>query len=280
VPDSFNVGLHTRLLMAALDRSNGPVTITEGKPGWFIFRSESSLPGFGDIKAHIPTIDPAALPTVKPDAACAILDDRFKVALAIVAPLATPKAAKIAAASLLLIPGGIVGTNLNVMAEAYHGIDLPTGLILPKEFAAAVLKVNEPLTGFGCSETSITMHYASGAWMKTQLYVNGWPNPNKMWSTLNNAKAWEIPEYFFDAVQAIKPHCHDGIVHLLRDRVSSSNHPELEGASVACEGLPDALLGFKLRDLELIAPYAEYFHLMSPTAFFTGDNVRGAISCL
>ena len=73
---------------------------------------------------------------------CAVIDDRIKAAFEAVLPLATDGAQHAHLAAVLLQSGSAVATNGHVLAEYWHGIDLPP-MLIPKASAVAILKAGK-----------------------------------------------------------------------------------------------------------------------------------------
>ena len=63
-----------------------------------------------------------------------------------------------------------------MLMEAWHGLDLPPNVPLPKQFVAALVKQKKNLTGFGFSRSSATFYFEDGCWLRTQLYSDEWPD--------------------------------------------------------------------------------------------------------
>jgi hypothetical protein len=281
VPDSFDVALHTGLLFAAVERAQGPVTFSQAKNGQFIFRADGYLPGMGDFRAYIPTLERSVLPVSLPDANIAALDDRFKEALTAVSPIATEKSLQIPCASFLMTPGALVGTNFEMMMEAWHGIALPTGLILSKDFATAVCKQTMPITGFGFSDNSVTVYFGD-AWIKTQLFAPtfegkpSWPDPESFWKLKQPKQLQDIPAGLWECIDAVAPHCEDDTVYFIDGCVSSAHKIAEKGASITLDGIPPRS-AYKIKNLNYMRKYAKRVEWRKDHALFFGDSMRAIV---
>lgn len=269
VEEDLSVCPQTTQLEEALKKTGEDLSITQLSNNMLSVVS-------GAFKAVIPCANFDQLSITAPDERCAVIDDRIKEAFAMLAPLATEGAPNAAYASILLQSGSAVATNGHVLAEYWHGIDLPPGLLVPKAAVAAILKAGKPLTGFGYSGPSATFWFDDDSFIKTQLYGERYPNYAPLFEC-EGLNPWPVPEEFFTAVKAIENFTRNGIVYFEEGKLAS-NELENEASTYIIEGLPEGM-GFNAKYLLLVQKGFDKVHFdeASNKAFFFGENVRGVI---
>lgn len=230
----------------------------------------------GKLKAIIPCLAPDLVNCIGPDNPVCAIDDRLKEGFSIVGMSAIDNNNQtIYNASILLNGRSIVGTDGKVLIEYWHGIPLPTGLPIPKNIIGPITKTTKKLAQFGMSETSVTFWFEDHSWIKSQLYVEEWPDISKIFDKPSHQQP--IPKGFYDGLDAIKGFT-DALVYFGPGIVRS--HPDdAVGASYAVEGLPAGPV-FNLKQLLMIKPYIETvdFQVVGPMLLWYGQNVRGAIT--
>lgn len=259
---------HTGRLLAALSKCGPGLALSQDEMRLAV-RSEK-------FRATIPCIDPAALIVSNPDAPCAVIDDRLKAAFQQVAPLVSETADFVAGVSVLLRAGSVVSTNRHVIIEAWHGIDLPPNLALPKAFMLAVMRCQKPLARFGFSDRSVTFYFDDESWLKTQLYEDKWPNVDGLLN--QQANPWPLPENLFAAVDAVLPFSDNSFVFFHQGSLQS-HYDATQGATYEIEGLPNerSFNGKYLKLLDGLATQIDFGTGREPLRFF-GENVRGCIA--
>lgn len=267
---------HTFRLIDALASCAEAYSITQLDAGRLAVRS-------GKFRAVVPCIEPALAQLPFPDPPVAAIDDRLRAALETVGVLAAEGAQHVLTASVLLRAGSALATNRHVIFEAWHGIDLPPGLVVPKAAIVALSKVAKPLARFGYSQTSATFYFDDGSWLKTQLYNEQWPA--SVDRILNGqVNAWPVPVDFWKAVDAIEPFSDEGKIFFNGKELRT--HPdEGTGASYEVSGIPTGVC-FNEAYLKLIKPLAKQIDFCVKRdvdkngymLVFFGDNVRGCIA--
>jgi hypothetical protein len=233
----------------------------------------------GKFSAKIPCIDPTLLTIPSPDAPTIDIDDKLKIAIDIVGVLANENAQEIIPASLLFNGRSVVASDRTVIFECWHGIDLPTGLTLPKSVVQPLAKAGKKLTKLGGSQSSLTFYYEDESWIKTQLFSQQWPNITGLLDRSSNPMPF--PRDFWDGLAAVAPFSPDGLCHFGAGMMRSHELTNA-GASYEVEGLPKGPV-FSIRQLNLIKPYAKTIDFFadgpaSKLTVFFGDNIRGAIA--
>ena len=230
----------------------------------------------GAFRALVPCVGFDDVPISAPDPQCATIDYRIKTAFAAVAGLATDSAPNATYAAVLLQAGSAVATNGAALLEAWHGIDLPPGMMLPKCAAVAVAKAGPALTGFGFSASSATFYFENGAFIKTQLYGERYPNYQVVFE-VEGLNPWPVPDDFYNGVRAIQSFSPNGNVFFDDGAVLSKMHKE-EASTYKIEGLPERM-GFSAKLLLSVEHAFKKAHF-APEAnkvVFFGDNLRGVL---
>ena len=271
IEEELAVCPHTYRLIDALSRCKKAMSVTQLDGEKLVIKS-------GNFRVVIPCLNPAAIPYAVPDPRAGDLTDELINGFAALNPVVTGNGQTVVESSLLVNNGSMVATDRMIMLEYWHGINLPDGLAIPKVAVAAVLKIRHKLVGVGVSDRTVTFHYENGAWLRTQLYAEPWPD---VYSVLNRGDphtATELPEAFFDAVDAVAPFNEGGSIYTT-DSGLASHHTEGAGATYAVGGVP-AGLSFTAKYLQMMKGYAKRVDLVGSNgiSFFYGDRVRGAIA--
>lgn len=269
VEEELTVCPQTTQFETALKKTGDDLSITQ--------LSETSLSVVsGAFKALVPCVPFNQLSITAPDEPCADIDDRIKEAFAMLAPLATDGAPNAAYACVMLQSGSAVATNGHVLAEYWHGIDLPPGLLVPKAAVMAIIKAGKPLARFGFSGPSATFWFDDDSFIKTQLYGERFPNYQTVFSK-EDLNPWPVPDEFFTAVRSIEAFTRNGVVYFENGKIAS-NELENEASTYIIEGLPEGM-AFNAKYLLMVEKAFQNvdFDETANKAFFFGENVRGAI---
>jgi len=233
----------------------------------------------GDLKAVIPCVGFDQISIPAPDENIAVIDDRLKVALSVLAPLVTEGAKKAELASALLQSGTAVATNGHAIVEFWHGLDLPPNVLLPKVAIKAIVGTKKALCGFGYSGHSATFWFEDDSFIKSQLYGEQYPNYKTFFED-GEFEPFAIPVEFFKAVKTIEKFTKSGIVHF-KDSKVSSNELENEASTYSIPGLPD---GFQFHSKHLLAVQKAFekvcFKINTngiPHAYFFSTYARGLV---
>lgn len=264
---------HTLSFVEALSKCDENFSLTQLDNGRLSVKS-------GKFKAIVPCLDPQLMQNAFPDPQIVGITNKFKEAVEAVGVIASENAQHVLTASVLMNGATVISTNRVMVLEAWHGLDLPPDVPLPKEFVTALTKTKKELSGFGFSSNSVTFYFADGCWLKTQQYADSWPNMNRILSLKGNL--WNIDPNFYKALDAVEPFSEDGNVYF--DTGLLMSHPDNTGASYECSGLPKGVV-YSIKQLKIIKPYAKRIDFMangihnsSYCLVFEGDTVRGIIS--
>jgi hypothetical protein len=259
---------HASLIIEALSKCNEQISFTQ-------------LDGFrlsiksGKFKAVIPGIDPTLLNIAMPDPPIAIIDDRFKEALSIVGILPNENAQLVYLASILMNGQSLVSTTGKAIFEYWHGINLPSEIALPKALVEPLTKTAKKLVRFGFSPTSVTFYFEDSSWIRSQVYIERWPDIGHILDQPSNA--WPISGDFWRGLEAVAPFSSSGFVYFDAGILRSHDSP-IQGASYEVAGLP-AGVAFPAKQLAMIRPFAKTMDFLAKgSLMFFGDNLRGAIA--
>jgi hypothetical protein len=279
IEDDLDCAPHTDRLRMALERCGPEYQIVQ-EPTSLFTRS-------GEFSAYVPLCDPGKLSTPVPDAPIAPLGDAFRAALKATGPLVKDSAPTVLQSCIQLNSFSCVATNGSVIVEAWHGFDMPPGLLIPKSFCDAVVKSKRKIVSFGFSmpekgEATFTVWFEGRFWYRTLLFREKIPD---MMSKFVNVDAWHpVPEGFFAQVGEIAKWSEDGKVYIA-DRKISSHPPDKQQVgsclSFPLEGMQQDVW-YSITSLKAIGNVAAYFNDDAPNVmmFSDGNVVRGVVARL
>jgi len=261
---------HTLQLVAAIERAKDVSALT--------FETNSITVKTNKFRATVPCLSSVDLHYVTVDQGQYAISKEFVAAAQIAAIFTKEGAQTVAGASVLTRNGSLVGTNGLALIEAWHGIATPPGLIIPKTFFDVIAKIDLPMQSFGYSENTFTLWYENGAWVKTQLYSEQWPNVDQLFAYTETAKPEELDKDFWTALKSVSPFSEDHRVYFMNEFLCSHVSPG-KGAEYKLKGLPSgqAYNAKILQTLEGIMKTADWTGNEKVSCFF-GDNVRGVLS--
>lgn len=260
---------HTISFLEAAKRCKGAFSLTEMTNGSLQVKS-------GRFKAVVPCLQSTSIPTIDPDLPLGETDNRLRDAILALNHIVSDKSPRVVMASLLLNGGSLCATDSRLLVEYWHGNNMPTNIILPKNFIKFIdAHKTKNFAKFGFSPTSFTVHFDDGSWVKTQLYQDKWPNLSRILNVETQQQS--LPDGFFDAVQDIAPFTDGDTLYITPQAVSVSPDPGT-GASYEMETGATVKLG--LNHMKLIKDLATSFDFtgVAGVSYFYGDNVRGALS--
>jgi len=271
VEEQLNSIPNFNLLQKAIKGCGKSISITELDEGRLSIVGEK-------LRVIVPCLPHDDFPEINKDAPIAVIDDRLKHAFVTCGAVADENGERLVECSLLLEANQCTATDGLVLIQYWHGIDLPPNLVIPKIFAKAVTKVKQPITAFGWTpEHSITFYFEGGAWIKTLLYQDKWPDI----SAIINVQS--IPQNvlpgFFEGCLTVGEFNDDARVYISEEKVSSHRSLDI-GAQYEVKSLTkECSKVFSYESIKIIAPHVKTIDLVSyaDRAFFFGDNLRGVI---
>lgn len=271
VQEEMPICPHTHRLINALERVSGAVSMTALDTKQLVVKSDKftakvSCIGDGDLTYAWP--DPPAWP----------LNDKFKQAAELASIFNTEGGQTVMQASVVTRDQSIIGTNGNVVIEAWHGIPTPPGLIIPVSFVKALGKVGKPITRFGFSDASLTVFFDNDAWLKTQLYQEQYPNVDKVLAYTETAKPVPLAKDIVEGVKAVQPFAETPQVWLGGGKVKSHKDGDYGATFEAKSATADVSLNSK-HFLALVDAIMQIDYTGNDIVIpFFGENMRGAFS--
>lgn len=265
----FEACPHTMSLIDAIKNCASDVSITQLNNCVLSIKS-------GKFKASIQCHPSDNMICIAPDPKIATIDNRILDAFNAVVNIVSETAAKECLAGVLLQCNSVLATNGALVVEYWHGINLPSGLLLPKKFVKSVIDSDKNLTGFGYSPNSVTFYFEDDSFIRTNLYQSPFPQTDPIFNGCLG-EPLPLPEEFFKAVSSIGKFTEFGKVYFVEDKVSSTKTPSL-GASYEVECLPNGM-AFNANYIKLIENYCEsaHFDTNGHTMYFFSSKVRGAL---
>jgi len=215
IEEELSLCPHLGRLKTAIDKAGATISIAATDNGRLSVAGEK-------LRAVVPCLPPERYPPVMPDQNIAVLTGAINDGFQHVTALAKDEADRIVEASILLRANTMVGTNGSLILEYWHGIDLPPGLAIPQRAAKAIAKSPKACIGFGFDwGRSATFYFEGGAWLKTQLYDEAWPEIDGILNVecFNYAP---LPDGFFDGLAAIEKFSEDKTCHFADDKLRST----------------------------------------------------------
>lgn len=269
----------TDLFLSAVERAGDEYQITQLSAQKLLIRA-------GEFHAYIPCRAPSEFVWRDPDVPTGHLDDRFMEALGKVAGLAVKDDERLINCSIFLGNGSVVGTNSAVIVEAWHGLQFPHGLLIPKSTYSLLKKVKKPIVAYGYSDAgdSLTFYFDDDTWLLTKLYRDKWPPSiaDHLDRASRSISTHDVPPDFFDAIRKVAPFSADGRIFIEDNLVSS--HPfdvkeEGSGLSLQFAGVKHAKRVYAFDNIKQVARLAVRWdeYAQKDGTYFLGDNLRGLI---
>lgn len=146
----FEACPHTTTLIDAIKNCASDVSITQLNSCALSIKS-------GKFKATINCMPADQMICIDPDPKIATIDNKILDAFNAVVNIISESATREILAGALLQCNTVIATNGALLVEYWHGINLPSGLLLPRKFIKAVIDSNKNLSGFGFSPKSVTL---------------------------------------------------------------------------------------------------------------------------
>lgn len=278
IEEDLNACPNIDLMLAAVEQCGEQFEIVQLSPEKLSVRSiEPDGVTDGKFAAYVPcTLTDLIWPV--PDPPIQIIDDRLLVALRKVVPLLDVTADTVIEQSIQLNAGSCLATNRSVLMEAWHGFDLPSGLLLPKAIVTALHKSKKHLARFGFGRVTATFYFDDETWLRTQLFQDKWPNVQNHFNYAGCTRP--VPPQLFEAAQVVAPFCTQ-FVYVKNGLISS--HPfdvHGQGSSLRIpigDGHRDRV--YQIDDFSLIQKHVLRWDetMRADGTYFTGDNIRGLI---
>jgi hypothetical protein len=260
----------SELLLLALEQC-GSYSITQGADG-LTLRSDAFV-------GIIPVCDPAKLATATPDPPLAPLGDAFRAALKVSGSLVKESAATLLQSCVQLDAGACISTDGYVILQAWHGFDMPPGLLVPKVFVDAVIKTRKEIASFGYTPgETFTVHFKDQSWLRTALYKEKIVDIAA--KLRESSSTFELPKDFFAKVTEIAKWSEDGRVYIDNASINSHHPSKRNTGSTLSYPMPQLRQGisYSIAALKQITKYAQQIDdSHDRLTMFYGVGLRGAI---
>lgn len=267
---------NTFQFIAALERATGALSLT-------VLDNMTTVVKTDKFRANIEGLTSADMQYVYPDAAQWPLNDDFRKAAAIAGIFCTEGAQTVHGSAVATRNGSIVGTNGIALIEAWHGIATPPGLIIPMTFVKALDKIKKPITKFGASwdgptPATFTVWFEDNSWLKTQLFIEPYPNVDVFLSYSEVARPIELPKDFYPALSAVERFSEDGSIYFGTEQICS-HKDATKGAIHDCKKL-SGVGSYSIKTLRQLEPYMQTvdFTGNERVAVFFGEKIRGCFA--
>lgn len=254
---------HRDRLRAALAKCGNSLNLTQLDSGRLSVKGQK-------LRAIVPCLPADQMFPAEPDAPIAPLNDDVKAALVAVAKIISEAATDVIEASILIDGTSVFATNKKIILEAWHGVELPPRILVPRLFVAALAKQSKKLVSFGWNASqnadgewqakSVTFHFEEGAWIKTLCYVDPYPDVAALVGI--NSFPKEVPEDLLEAVEACGEQTEEDAVYFVDNLVMSHRTAEV-GSQYDVKGLAGDK-GFPPKQLLMLAPFLQ---LMDATTY-------------
>ncbi len=256
-------------LIKAISHCDETVQLSMTKAGKLSIRS-------GQFKAFIDCME-GETPHIEPTGVRFEFDgEALLKGLTTVAPFISEDASRPWSNGVLVKGPSVYATNNVTLIEYWVGTNFPIECCIPRQAIKEILRINEPPTWGQSDPGSLTLHYADGKWVRTQLLSTEWPNLAK----ILDAPCVPLPvdEAIFTALEKLRPFVDKiGRVYFDEDRILTHIDSE-EGAEVDVPGVYSGS-AYSIEMLALlkgVAQTVDWTLYPSPSIFY-GERLRGAI---
>lgn len=236
------------------------------------------------LKAHVYGLQKNEYVTLPPNMPIYAVDnDKFRKQLAKIVNIAKDGSEHVVTSSILLNGPTATATNRNLIAQVLTGTQADIPLIIPKRTITTLLKTAIPIVSIGYDETSVTFWFENGAFMRSQLYKEGW-NIEQAESLLptNFDDHTSLPREFFEAAETIADLGDTNVLHFTAKGVADLPNDKI--ASVYKIAFNDKPATLNAELLALVAGHCDKCLIHNttlqcfPLATFTGEDYRAALA--
>lgn len=177
---------------------------------------------------------------------------------------------------ILLKGQSAFATNNVCLIEYWLGFNFPHVINIPLTAIREIIRVDEIPTFIQIAEKSITFHYPDGKWIRSQLYVNEWPDLSRILDRPSNPQPLDLR--LFEGLETLKPFTNKLGQIFFNENYISTSIEATEGASYEIDGYSASGI-YQIEMLERlngVATQIDFSTYPAPCMFF-GDKLRGAI---
>jgi DNA polymerase III sliding clamp (beta) subunit (PCNA family) len=175
---------------------------------------------------------------------------------------------------VLLSNGCAYATNNVCVIQHWLGFKPKNPINIPKQAIREILRIGDTPTYASIDENSITLHYGSGRWIKSQLLATSWPDIEKILDKASEPK--EIDSEIFKGLDTIKPFVDKlGSVFITPGIISTTSDLE-DGTHFSVESIDFEGL-YNIDMIKLLEPITTFIDWTQSPVLFFGDELRGAM---
>lgn len=178
---------------------------------------------------------------------------------------------------VLLKDQSFFATNNVSLVQYWLGINFPSVVNIPMAAVREVLRINRAPTHVQLTDRSITFHYESGEWIRSQLLATDWPTFSHLLDVPSNPVP--IEDELFTAIRVLKG-SEDELRRIYIKENQFYTHKEINesGACYTADiSMPEGCFsGTVLELLEGVGEVADFTKWPAPIPFF-GPNLRGVL---
>lgn len=263
---------NTKKLIAALSKVRGAFTMT------MLDTLHLSITA-GAFRALVPCLAPLDLADTYADPPNYSIGPEFLEAAEKASTFVTDGAQTAVYASVITQAWSVIGTNGVGLVEAQHGHNMPDGLMIPHSFISAAIKCGLKPVRFGFSDASFTLHFETGAWLRTQLYLDALPGGlSQVVASMAERTTTPIPEQLSVAIDAVLPFTDERKTIHVRDGKIASHDIDAIGAQYTIDGVPGNVVfnGALFKKMSPLFNAVDFFTHNDRIVFY-GDKVRGLL---
>lgn len=230
----------------------------------------------GKFKAFIENLD-ETFPDIQPEGDRIVMKGNFIQHLKTLAPFMADDASRPWSRGILLNGKSARVTNNIVLIEAWLDDPFPVKINLPAAAVKELVRIKEEPIEMSVSERTVTFFYGDGRWLRSNLNsTEDWPDISRVLDA--DCSPAKLPEGFFEAVEDIAPFVGEEGRIYLTDAGLKTDRDDIEGASVAMDGLPEdgCFNHIHLAKIGAVVETIDFVMYPAPCIFY-GHNLRGAI---
>lgn len=267
--ESLGIAPETEALRTALARAGNPYSLTVLASGKLALRGES-------VRVEINCYPAAHIPNAQPDAPLGAVNEAFRTSLLAVGEIAAARSDRVIGSSVYLKQQSCVATDGGTILEGYHGCNLPSAWLLPKEFIVALGKIRRMPTHIGWGETTFTVWFGPDAWLRTNVYDERYPDTDlifaKMVADCGN-EFRPIPEIMAVALETLKGFLHGEFIHLRS--YGFNTQPDNSGNAYSFEHHLTSERAIPYTGARYAAAYGQWLAFCKAGFYWYGPQLRG-----
>lgn len=257
-------------LVSAISNCNDTVQLGLTKAGKLSVKS-------GNFRSYVQCIDDVT-PVVEPEGEFIDIDGAVVMkALTTLENFIGDDAARPWSNGILFSGSSAFATNNVIIAEHWLGSPFPVEVVVPRYAIKEMLRIKRPPTQMQISETSLTLYYEDGSWLRSNLIDAKWPDVSRFFQGESEQRV--IPETFFEGLNSLDSFT-DKFNRVTFESGMMRTHSKdfEEGASYELEWIKDkgTFMLPMLAKLEGVAEKIDLSQYPEPCTW-SGEAVRGVI---